>query len=69
MASLCFIWRDDRNRDVWSLGPLVATISRWFEKQRGLAIGIGSIGGGIGTLFYAPLTEYLIQEFGWRLAY
>ena len=49
--------------------PLVATISRWFEKQRGLAIGIGSIGGGIGTLFYAPLTEYLIQEFGWRLAY
>ena len=34
--------------------PLVATISRWFEKQRGLAIGIGSIGGGIGTLFYAP---------------
>ena len=49
--------------------PLVATISRWFEKQRGLAIGIGSIGGGIGTLFYAPLTECLIQEFGWRLAY
>ena len=49
--------------------PLVATISRWFEKQRGLAIGIGSIGGGIGTLFYAPLTEYLIQESGWRLAY
>ena len=49
--------------------PLVATISRWFEKQRGLAIGIGSIGGGIGTLFYAPLTEYLIQELGWRLAY
>ena len=49
--------------------PLVATISRWFEEQRGLAIGIGSIGGGIGTLFYAPLTECLIQEFGWRLAY
>ncbi|MDC0399772.1 MFS transporter [Alphaproteobacteria bacterium] len=49
--------------------PLVATISRWFEKQRGLAIGIGSIGGGIGTLFFAPLTECLIQELGWRLAY
>ena len=35
---------------------LVATISRWFQKQRGLAIGIG-------TLFYAPLTEYLIHDF------
>lgn len=49
--------------------PLVSTISRWFEARRGLAVGIGSLGGGTGTVFIAPLAERLIAEFGWREAY
>lgn len=49
--------------------PLVSTISRWFERRRGLAVGLGSIGGGTGTFFVAPLSDYLIATLGWREAY
>ncbi|GIX48563.1 MAG: hypothetical protein KatS3mg131_2774 [Candidatus Tectimicrobiota bacterium] len=49
--------------------PLVSTISRWFVKRRGLAIGIGSLGGGTGTFFLAPLVSHLILTYGWRRAY
>ena len=52
---------------VWS--PLVATISRWFEARRGVAISIATLGGGAGTFFMAPLAELLIGQLGWRQAY
>jgi MFS family permease len=51
----------------WS--PLVATVSRWFETSRGLAVGITTLGGGSGVFFIAPLAETLIQQLGWRAAY
>ena len=49
--------------------PLVSTISRWFERRRGLAVGLGSIGGGTGVFFVAPLADTLLTELGWRAAY
>jgi MFS transporter, OFA family, oxalate/formate antiporter len=49
--------------------PLVSTISRWFVAKRGLAIGLGCIGGGTGTLFVAPIVEQLLTQCGWREAY
>jgi OFA family oxalate/formate antiporter-like MFS transporter len=49
--------------------PLVSTISRWFVTRRGLAVGIGSLGGGTGIFFVAPLADSLIQQVGWREAY
>ncbi len=49
--------------------PLVSTISRWFVRRRGLAIGIGSIGGGTGTFLMAPLVSYLLVHYGWRQTY
>ncbi len=49
--------------------PLVSTISRWFVTRRGLAIGIGSLGGGTGTFFIAPFVSYLLVHYGWREAY
>lgn len=52
---------------VWA--PLVSTVSRWFIARRGLAVGIGSLGGGTGAFFIAPLTTLLIQTVGWRSAY
>ena len=51
----------------WS--PLVSTVSRWFDRKRGLAVGITVLGGGIGIFVIAPLTEFLIGQFGWRAAY
>jgi len=46
-----------------------SAISRWFEKRRGLALGIGGSGAGLGTLAMAPFATYLISNFDWRIAY
>jgi OFA family oxalate/formate antiporter-like MFS transporter len=45
------------------------TVSRWFEKKRGLAIGITSSGSRLGQVVYAPFCAFLISHFGWRMAY
>lgn len=45
---------------------LVVSVAFWFEKKRMLAVSLGSCGTGIGTFVYAPLTQYLISEYGWR---
>lgn len=49
--------------------PLVSTISRWFDTRRGLAMGIGLLGGGTGTMAIGPLADLLIVNLGWRDAY
>ena len=48
---------------------LTSTVSRWFDKKRGLALGIASSGAGLGTVIMAPFATYLIFNFGWRMAY
>ncbi|MFC1992380.1 MFS transporter [Chloroflexota bacterium] len=48
---------------------IIAAVSKWFDKKRGLAVGIVSSGAGLGTLFMAPLAAYLISSLGWRMAY
>ncbi|VVC86588.1 unnamed protein product, partial [Leptidea sinapis] len=44
----------------------VVSIAYWFEKKRNLAVGLGACGTGVGTFVYAPMTQYFIEEFGWR---
>jgi nitrate/nitrite transporter NarK len=46
-----------------------AFIPKWFERQRGLAIGIAMSGIGFGMLFIVPLVEKLISLYGWRITY
>ncbi|MEE9399084.1 MAG: MFS transporter, partial [Dehalococcoidales bacterium] len=48
---------------------LMATVSRWFDKKRGLALGIASSGAGLGPVVMAPFATYLITDFDWRMAY
>jgi len=48
---------------------IMSTISRWFDRKRGLALGIVGAGGGLGTVVIAPLAAYLIASFDWRMAY
>jgi len=48
---------------------LMSTTSRWFEKKRGLALGIVSAGTGLGTVVMAPFATYLITTFDWRMAF
>ena len=47
----------------------MATVSRWFDKKRGLALGIVGSGIGLGTFVMAPFATYLISSIGWRMAY
>lgn len=49
--------------------PVMATVSRWFVRRRGLMIGIVQAGTGIGGLIFAPLTAWLILTYDWRLSY
>ena len=46
-----------------------STISRWFDRNRGLALGISGSGIGLGAVVMAPFATYLISAFDWRVAY
>ena len=49
--------------------PMVAAVGGWFERQRTTALGIAVAGIGVGTLTVAPLSEWLIEQYGWRQSY
>lgn len=46
-----------------------ATVARWFERRRGLALAIVLSGFNLGWLIGGPLAAYLISQRGWRAAY
>src|SRR5215471_10389858 len=48
--------------------PLIATITRWFTAHRSLAVALVSAGMGLGSLFIAPLSRWLITSYDWRSA-
>jgi len=45
------------------------TISAWFDRERGLTLGIAVAGTGLGVMLMPPAMTYLIQNYGWRDAY
>jgi MFS family permease len=49
--------------------PYSTVISQWFDRQRGLALGIGMAGVGLGVALVPQLAALLIVHFGWRTAY
>ena len=46
--------------------PAVVAVGFYFEKRRALATGIAVCGSGIGTFVLAPLTTWLLEQYGWR---
>src|SRR5207244_1863935 len=46
-----------------------ATVARWFEARRGLALAIVLSGFNLGWLIGGPLAAWLIGRWGWRTAY
>jgi OFA family oxalate/formate antiporter-like MFS transporter len=46
-----------------------ATVARWFEARRGLALAIVLSGFNLGWLTGGPLAAFLIGHWGWRTAY
>ncbi|MFC1995443.1 MFS transporter [Chloroflexota bacterium] len=52
------------------IGPIwptsMAATVGWFEKRRGLALGIISAAAGIGIIIMPPVSTYLISGYGWQ---
>lgn len=45
------------------------TVNGWFDRHRGLAIGIASTGSGITGFLVKPFSAWLIGTYGWRTAF
>ena len=52
-----------------TFGPLVADISHWFTRRRGLAVAICASGNYLGGAFWPPLMQVFFDAYGWRVAY
>lgn len=52
-----------------SFGPLLADISHWFERRRGLAVSIVASGNYLAGAVWPPIVQYLIETYGWRSAH
>src|SRR5262245_32742304 len=48
--------------------PLTATTSRWFTRNRSLAVALVSAGLGLGSTTTAPLARWIITNYDWRTA-
>jgi MFS family permease len=44
-------------------------VTKWFDRRRGLALGIAMSGVGLGTSIVPPAAAWLIVHYGWRVAY
>src|SRR6185436_12100453 len=52
-----------------TFAPLVADISHWFEKRRGLAVAIAASGNYIAGAIWPPIVGLMIEHYGWRVTY
>jgi len=52
-----------------SISPFTTILSHWFEKKRGMANGLATVGIGFGPLLFVPLIQYLINLRGWSFAF
>jgi cyanate permease len=49
--------------------PYGVVISHWFDRHRGLALGLAMMGIGIDSVLVPVLTQRLIALFGWRMMF
>jgi MFS family permease len=49
--------------------PYANVIAKWFDRQRGLALGLATAGIGLGVALLGPIGALLIGKFGWHGAY
>jgi len=52
-----------------SFGPLMADMSQWFVRHRGIAVGIAASGNYIGGALWPPVLQHAIASEGWRHTY
>jgi MFS family permease len=49
--------------------PLIANVTRWFDKRRGIAVAIVVSGQGLAGAIAAPVFRWLLENVGWRATY
>jgi MFS family permease len=49
--------------------PYSAVITQWFDRNRGLALGLATAGVGVGVIVIPKLAALLIDKVGWRETY
>ncbi|MGL9620293.1 MFS transporter [Bradyrhizobium sp. U531] len=49
-----------------SFAPLVADVSLWFDRHRGLAISLATAGSSLAGVVWPPLVQHAIAAHGWR---
>ena len=52
-----------------TFAPLVADVSHWFVKRRGVAVAIAASGNYIAGALWPPIVDPMIRELGWRTTY
>jgi len=49
-----------------SFGPLMADISHWFVRRRGIAVSLAAVGNYIAGTIWPPVLQHFIATSGWR---
>ncbi len=49
--------------------PQAAILGNWFQRKTGLAMGVATAVGSIGSAVFAPMFAHIIMASGWRTAY
>ncbi len=52
-----------------TFGPMVADVSMWFARRRGVAVSICASGNYLAGTIWPPVLGYLMEHYGWRTAY
>jgi MFS family permease len=52
-----------------SFGPLVADVSLWFQKRRGIAVAIVASGNYLAGTIWPPILTWGVAHYGWRTSY
>jgi MFS family permease len=52
-----------------TFGPLMADVSRWFVRRRGIAVSLCATGNYFAGVVWPPLLRPFIESYGWRPAY
>ena len=52
-----------------SFGPLVADVSLWFQRRRGIAVAIAASGNYLAGAMWSPLLTHAIEAYGWRSSF
>jgi MFS family permease len=48
--------------------PAFTVVANWFDRKRAQALTLLTFGGGLASVVFVPLTEWLVRHYGWRPA-